>query len=151
MKECWRRWRKNNLLALSLVLDYLCLTFVKMLAPARNRTWRPVKARFSRPVQYHYATEAIKKDWIIGFKDYYPAFNNIYISSWVDYQEMVWEIVLYTLGIYFIVKSLLVLIFKKPLMSWALKIAKRNKSVNGLIVLELILGIILIVTGYLVF
>ena len=28
-------------------------------APTRNRTWMPVRARFSRPVQYHYTMEAL--------------------------------------------------------------------------------------------
>lgn len=63
---------------------------------------------------------------------------------------MVWEIVLYTLGIYFIAKCFLVFILKKPLMNWASKLLKRKKSINGLILLEIILGIILILVGYLI-
>ncbi|VVB83022.1 Uncharacterised protein [uncultured archaeon] len=62
---------------------------------------------------------------------------------------MVFEIILYTLGIYFISKSLVVLIFKKPLLSWAAKLLKNKKSINWLIVLEIILGIILIISGLL--
>ncbi|MEK6827656.1 MAG: hypothetical protein AABX99_04195 [Nanoarchaeota archaeon] len=62
---------------------------------------------------------------------------------------MVLEIVLYALGIYFISKSLVVLIFKKPLLSWAAKLLKNKKSINWLIVLEIILGIILVALGFL--
>jgi len=63
---------------------------------------------------------------------------------------MVLEIVLYTLGIYMIVKSILVLIFKKPIISWAAKLLENRKSINKLAILEIILGIILIALGYLV-
>ncbi len=63
-------------------------------------------------------------------------------------KKMVWQTVLYTLGIYFIVKSLLVLVFKKPLMGWAAKVAKKKKSVNLLVFLEVVLGIILLSLGY---
>jgi hypothetical protein len=61
---------------------------------------------------------------------------------------MVLEIILYTLGIYFISKSLVVLIFKKPLMNWAAKLLKNKKSINTLIILEIILGIALITFGF---
>lgn len=63
---------------------------------------------------------------------------------------MVLEVILYTLGIYIIVKSVLVLIFKKPIISWAIKLLKNRKSINRLALLEIILGIILIALGYLV-
>ena len=63
---------------------------------------------------------------------------------------MVLETVLYTLGIYMIAKSLIVLIFKKPIMSWAARLLKSNKSINRLAILEIILGIILFIAGYLV-
>jgi len=63
---------------------------------------------------------------------------------------MVLEIVLYTLGIYMIAKSILVLIFKKPIISWATKLLKNRKSIYELAILEIILGIILIVLGCLV-
>lgn len=64
---------------------------------------------------------------------------------------MVLEIVLYTLGIYMIAKSLLVLIFKKPLISLVARLLKNRRSVNKLAILEIILGLILITSGYLVF
>jgi len=63
---------------------------------------------------------------------------------------MVLEIVLYTLGIYLIIKSVLVLILKKPIISWATKLLKNRKSIYKLAILEIILGIILIILGYLV-
>jgi len=62
---------------------------------------------------------------------------------------MVLEIILYTLGIYFISKSLVVLIFKKPLLNWAAKLLKNKKSINWLISLEIILGTILVALGFL--
>ncbi len=63
---------------------------------------------------------------------------------------MVLEIVLYTLGIYMISKSILVLIFKKPVISWATRLLKNKKLINKIAILEIILGIILIVLGYFV-
>jgi hypothetical protein len=63
---------------------------------------------------------------------------------------MVLEIILYTLGVYMLTKSILVFILKKPILSWATKLLKNKKSINRLIILEIILGIILIVTGYLI-
>ena len=63
---------------------------------------------------------------------------------------MVLEIVLYTLGIYMIIKSILVLIFKEPIISWAARLLKNRKSINRLAILEIILGIILVALGYLV-
>jgi hypothetical protein len=63
---------------------------------------------------------------------------------------MVLEIVLYTLGIYMIAKSLLVLIFKKPVISLATRLLKNKKSINRMAILEVILGIILLALGYLV-
>ncbi|MDO8623364.1 MAG: hypothetical protein Q7R52_03890 [archaeon] len=63
---------------------------------------------------------------------------------------MVLEIILYTLGIYMIVKSILVLIFKKPIIGWAAKLLKNKKSINKLAILEIILGIILVIAGYLI-
>ena len=63
---------------------------------------------------------------------------------------MVLEIILYTLGIYMIAKSILVLIFKKPIISFAAGLLKNKKSINRLAILEIILGIILIALGYLV-
>jgi hypothetical protein len=61
---------------------------------------------------------------------------------------MMLEIIFYTLGIYFISKNLVVLIFKKPLMNWAAKLLKNKKSINWLIILEIILGISLIAFGF---
>ena len=63
---------------------------------------------------------------------------------------MVLEIVLYTLGIYMISKSILVLIFKKSVISWATRLLKNKKLINKIAILEIILGIILIVLGYFV-
>ena len=63
---------------------------------------------------------------------------------------MVLEIVLYTLGIYMISKSILVLIFKKPIISWATRLLKNKKLINKIAILEIILGIILIILGYFV-
>lgn len=63
---------------------------------------------------------------------------------------MVVEIVLYTLGTYMIVKSLVVLILKKPIKSWAAKLLKNKKAVNSLAILEIVLGLILIALGYFV-
>jgi len=64
---------------------------------------------------------------------------------------MVIQTILYALGIYFIAKSMAVLIFKKPLMSWAIKIAKKKKSVNWIILFEAIFGIIILLLGYFFF
>jgi hypothetical protein len=64
---------------------------------------------------------------------------------------MVIESILYALGTYFIAKSLLVLIFKKPLIGFASKLIKKKKSVNALIILEIILGLALIAVGYFFF
>jgi len=61
---------------------------------------------------------------------------------------MALEIVLYTLGIYMISKSILVLIFKKLIMSWATRLLKNKKLINKIAILEIILGIILIALGY---
>ena len=63
---------------------------------------------------------------------------------------MALEIVLYTLGIYMISKSILVLIFKKLIMSWATRLLKNKKLINKIAILEIILGIILIILGYFV-
>jgi hypothetical protein len=62
---------------------------------------------------------------------------------------MVFELILYTLGIYFISKSLVVLIFKKPLLTWAKKLLRNKKSINWLIALEIILGMVFIALGFL--
>ena len=64
---------------------------------------------------------------------------------------MVFEIVLYTLGVYMIVKSTVVLILKKPIKSWAARLLKKKQSINSLAVFEIILGLILIALGYFVF
>jgi hypothetical protein len=66
-------------------------------------------------------------------------------------KKMVLEIIFYTLGIYMITKSLVVIIFKKPILGWASKLLKKKQSVNGLALLEIILGIILIALGYFAF
>lgn len=63
---------------------------------------------------------------------------------------MVLEIILYTLGVYMIAKSLLVLAFKKPILSLAARLLKNKESVNKLAILEIVLGIILIGLGYIV-
>ena len=63
---------------------------------------------------------------------------------------MVTEMVLYTLGIYFISKCLVVLIFKKPIMKGAAKLLRKKKSINKFILLEILLGIVLLGLGYLI-
>ena len=63
---------------------------------------------------------------------------------------MVLEIILYTLGIYMIAKSIFVLIFKKPIISWATKLLKNKKLVNRSAFLEIILVLIFLILGYLV-
>jgi len=63
---------------------------------------------------------------------------------------MVLKTIFYILGIYVLIKALIVLIFQKSIIPWALKLAKNKQSVRKLIILEIILGLILLVIGYLV-
>ena len=49
-----------------------------------------------------------------------------------------------------IAKSILVLLFKKPVIGWAARLLKNKKSINRMAILEVILGIILLALGYLV-
>jgi len=63
---------------------------------------------------------------------------------------MVLKTIFYALGIYVLIKALIVLIFQKSIIPWALKLAKNQRSVRKLIILEIILGLILLAIGYLV-
>ena len=63
---------------------------------------------------------------------------------------MVLKTIFYTLGIYVLIKALIVLIFQKSIIPWALKLAKNKQLVRNLIILEIIFGLILLVIGYLV-
>jgi len=63
---------------------------------------------------------------------------------------MVLKTIFYALGIYVLIKALIVLIFQKSIIPWALKLAKNQRSVRKLIILEIILGLIFLVIGYLV-
>jgi len=63
---------------------------------------------------------------------------------------MVLKTIFYTFGIYILIKALIVLIFQKSIILWALKLAKNQRSVRKLIILEIILGLILLIIGYLV-
>lgn len=61
---------------------------------------------------------------------------------------MVIKTVLYTLGIYFLIKSLIVILFQKSIISWALKMIKKKNSIKIIAISEIILALILILIGY---
>jgi hypothetical protein len=60
------------------------------------------------------------------------------------------ETILYTIGIVALIKGLFVLIFKKSITRWCVKIIKNPKNVKNLAIAEIIGAIILIIIGYLV-
>ena len=61
---------------------------------------------------------------------------------------MVIKTALYTLGIYFLIKSLIILLFQKSIVKWALKIIKKKNSIKIIAISEIIFALILILIGY---
>ncbi len=61
---------------------------------------------------------------------------------------MVIKTILYTLGIYLLVKPLIVLLFEKSIINWASKMIKKKKGVKIIAILEIIVALILLVIGY---
>jgi hypothetical protein len=61
---------------------------------------------------------------------------------------MVIKTILYTLGIYFLIKTLIVLLFQKSIIDWAFKIIKKKQGIKKIAILEIILALILLVIGY---
>ena len=61
---------------------------------------------------------------------------------------MVIKTILYTLGVYLLIKPIIVLLFEKPIIKWASKIIKKKKGVKLIAILEIILAILLLVIGY---
>jgi hypothetical protein len=61
---------------------------------------------------------------------------------------MVIKTILYTLGIYFLAKCLIILLFEKSIIGWVSKIIKKKNSIKLIAVLEIILAIMFLVIGY---
>lgn len=62
---------------------------------------------------------------------------------------MVIQVVIYTLGTFAFLKGLIILIFNKPVLKLAKKWIKDHKKIKQIALLELVLGIILLLMGYL--
>ncbi len=61
---------------------------------------------------------------------------------------MVIKIILYTLGIYFLIKVLIVLLFQKSITNWAFKIIKKKRRIKIIAILEIVFALVLLVIGY---
>ena len=61
---------------------------------------------------------------------------------------MVIQTVLYTLGIFALIKGLIVLVCNKSIVHWALKLAKNKNSIRNMAILEIVIAIILLTVGY---
>ena len=60
------------------------------------------------------------------------------------------QTVLYTLGIFALIKGIIVLLAQKSIISWALKIARDKNGVKKMAILEIVIAIILILIGSLI-
>lgn len=58
------------------------------------------------------------------------------------------KIILYTLGTYFLIKTLIVLLFKKSIINWASKMIKKKKEVKLIAIIEIIFALLLLIIGY---